>query len=203
VTGHAEVGILVGYKGSHIFRVYMPLRKGPVESRIVRFSNVRFNKEGLIIKPFLEKDKEADIQILVKNRGEVANQDRQDNDLIYQRVLNIHQQHQHRSKLKKVIIPELIKTDSEHKKSQNSNNEHSLSDKDKDSSAEEELKELKKMPEIEAKPELKQKSLRTQKIYMPRPEFNKVTHQQTQHNKNIAFYIIYTASLKSLIYNDS
>jgi hypothetical protein len=32
------------------------------------------------------------------------------------------------------------------------------------------------MPEIKAKPELKQKSLRTQKIYMLKPEFNKVTH---------------------------
>jgi hypothetical protein len=31
------------------------------------------------------------------------------------------------------------------------------------------------MPEIKAKPEPKAKSLRTQKIYTPRPEFNKVT----------------------------
>jgi hypothetical protein len=37
----------------------MLLRKGLVKSRIVRFLNVRFNKEGLITKPLLkEKNKE-------------------------------------------------------------------------------------------------------------------------------------------------
>jgi hypothetical protein len=84
VTGRAKVKILVSYKGSHIFRVYVLLRRGPVKSRIVRSLNVRFDKRGLIIKPFLEEDKEeANIQIPVKNKGEAANQDRQDNDLIY------------------------------------------------------------------------------------------------------------------------
>jgi hypothetical protein len=55
----------------------MLLRRGLVESRIVRFLNVRFNKEGLITKLLLkEEDKEeANIQISVKNRGEAANQD--------------------------------------------------------------------------------------------------------------------------------
>jgi hypothetical protein len=45
--------------------------------------------------------------------------------------------------------------------------------------AEKELKELKKlkeMPEVKAEPELKQKGLRTQKIYILRPEFNRVTY---------------------------
>jgi hypothetical protein len=175
VTGHAKVGILVGYKGSHIFRVYVPSRRRPVESKIVRSSNVRFDEEGLITKPFPKEDEEADIQIPVKNRGEAANQDRQDSDLIHQRVPNMHQQHQHQSELEKVIIPELIETDLEHKKSQDSDNKHSLPDEDKDSPAEEKLKKLKEMPEIKAEPEPKQKGLRTQKIYMPRPEFNRVT----------------------------
>jgi hypothetical protein len=53
--------------------VYVLLRRGPVESRIVRSSNVRFDEGGLITKPFLEEDKEADIQIPVRNRGEAAN----------------------------------------------------------------------------------------------------------------------------------
>jgi hypothetical protein len=75
VTKRAKVRILVSYKGSHIFKVYVLLKRGLVKSRIVRFLNVRFNKGGLITKPFLEKDKEADIQIPVKNRGEAANQD--------------------------------------------------------------------------------------------------------------------------------
>jgi hypothetical protein len=57
VTERAKVKILVGYKGLYIFRVYMLLKKGPVKSRIVRSLNVRFDKEGLIIKPFLKKDK--------------------------------------------------------------------------------------------------------------------------------------------------
>jgi hypothetical protein len=84
VTGRVKVGILVGYEGLYIFRVYVLLRKGPVESRIVRSLNVRFDEGGLVIKPFLEEDeKEADIQIPVRNRGEAVNQDRQDSDLIY------------------------------------------------------------------------------------------------------------------------
>jgi hypothetical protein len=202
VTGRAEVGILVGYEGSHIFRVYVPSRRGPVESRIVRSSNVRFDEGGLITKPFPEEDEEADIQIPVRNRGEAANQDRQDSDLIHQRVPNMHQQHQHRSELEKVIIPELIETDSEHEKSQDSDNEHSLPDEDEDSPAEEELEELEEMPEIEAEPEPKQKGLRTRKIYMPRPEFNRVTRRQTRHNRNTVFYTTYTAGPKLLIYNN-
>jgi hypothetical protein len=85
VTKRAKVEILVNYKGLYIFRVYMLLRRGLVKSRIVRFSNVRFNKEGLITKPLpKEEDKEeTNIQIPVKNRGEAINQDRQDSDLIY------------------------------------------------------------------------------------------------------------------------
>jgi hypothetical protein len=39
----------------------MLLKKEPVKSRIVRSLNVRFNKKGLIIKPFLKKDKKANI----------------------------------------------------------------------------------------------------------------------------------------------
>jgi hypothetical protein len=61
----------------------MLLRRRSVKSRIVRFLNVRFNKEGLITKPFLEKDKEANIQILVKNKNKAINQNRQNSDLIY------------------------------------------------------------------------------------------------------------------------
>jgi hypothetical protein len=78
MTERAEVEILVSYKGSYIFKVYILLRRGPVKSKIVRFSNVRFNKKGLITKPLLkEEDKEeANIQIPVKNKSETVNQDR-------------------------------------------------------------------------------------------------------------------------------
>jgi hypothetical protein len=51
----------------------MLLRKELVKSRIVRFLNVRFNKKGLITKPFLKKKKEDDIQIPVKNKGKAVN----------------------------------------------------------------------------------------------------------------------------------
>jgi hypothetical protein len=112
----------------------------------------------------------------------------------------MYQQHQHWLELEKVIIPELIETDSEHEKSQDSDNEHSLPDEDEDSPAEEELEELKEMPEIEAEPEPKAKGLRTRKIYAPRPEFNRVTRRQTR--QNTAFYTTYTAGSESLIYND-
>jgi hypothetical protein len=58
-------------------------KREPVKSKIVRSSNVRFNKGGLITKPFPEKNKEANIQIPVKNKGEAANQDQQNSNLIH------------------------------------------------------------------------------------------------------------------------
>jgi hypothetical protein len=40
-----EVGILIGFKGHYIYRVYIPLKR-----RVVRTSHYRFNKgQGLII----------------------------------------------------------------------------------------------------------------------------------------------------------
>ena len=74
VTAWVEVGILIGYKGSHIFKVYIPLRKGPAKNRIVWLLNVRFNEGGLIIKPLLEDD--TNILIPARNRGKnIKNQD--------------------------------------------------------------------------------------------------------------------------------
>ena len=64
----AEVGILIGYKGSYIFKVYILLRKGPAENRIIQSLNIRFNKRGLITKPLLKNN--TDIPIPTKNRGE-------------------------------------------------------------------------------------------------------------------------------------
>ena len=67
VAARAKVGILIGYKGSYIFKVYIPLKKGPVKNRIVQSSNIKFNKKGLIIKPLLKDN--TDIPIPAKNRG--------------------------------------------------------------------------------------------------------------------------------------
>jgi len=61
------VGILIGYKGSHIFKVYIPLKKGLIKNRIIQSSNIRFNERGLITKPLSEDD--TDILIPTKNRG--------------------------------------------------------------------------------------------------------------------------------------
>jgi len=74
VAAQAKVGILVGYKRSHIFKVYIPSRKGPAKNRIIRSLNVRFNKRGLIIKPLSEDD--TNIPIPARNRGKsTKNQD--------------------------------------------------------------------------------------------------------------------------------
>ena len=68
------MGIIVGYKGSHIFKVYIPLKKGLAENRIVWSLNVKFNKRGLITKPLLENN--TNILILTKNKGKsTKNQD--------------------------------------------------------------------------------------------------------------------------------
>ena len=67
VAAQAKMGILVGYEGSYIFKVYIPLRRGPTENRIIRSLNIRFNERGLIIKPLLENN--TNILIPVKNKG--------------------------------------------------------------------------------------------------------------------------------------
>ena len=73
----AEVGILVGYEGNYIFKVYVPSRKGAPENRVVRSSNVRFDEGGLITKPLPLPEEEANISIPMGTRGEVTkNQDR-------------------------------------------------------------------------------------------------------------------------------
>ena len=61
------MGIFVGYEGSHIFKVYIPLRRGLTENRIIQSSNVRFNKRDLITKPLSEDN--TDILIPAGNRG--------------------------------------------------------------------------------------------------------------------------------------
>ena len=67
VTAWAKIGILIGYKGSYIFKVYIPLRKGPAKNRIIELLNIRFNKGGLITKPLLEDN--TNILIPARNRG--------------------------------------------------------------------------------------------------------------------------------------
>ena len=61
------MGILIGYKKSYIFKVYILLRRGPIKNRIIQFLNIRFNKRGLIIKPLLEDN--VNILIPTKNKG--------------------------------------------------------------------------------------------------------------------------------------
>ena len=48
--------------------MYIPLRRGPTENRIIQSLNIRFDKKGLITKPLLEDN--TDIPIPAKNRGE-------------------------------------------------------------------------------------------------------------------------------------
>src|SRR6202021_354505 len=76
VKERAEVGILVGYEGTHIFKVYIPSRRSPLENRIVKSSNVRFDEGGLISKNLpIPENKNNDFLIPAINRGE--NQDRE------------------------------------------------------------------------------------------------------------------------------
>ena len=64
----AKIRILISYKGSHIFKVYILLKKGPVKNRIIQSSNIRFNKRGLITKPLSENN--TNVPTPAKNRGE-------------------------------------------------------------------------------------------------------------------------------------
>ena len=63
------MGIFIGYKGSYIFKVYIPLRRGLIKNRIIQFLNIRFNKKSLIIKPLLKDN--TDILIPAGNRVRV------------------------------------------------------------------------------------------------------------------------------------
>ena len=62
------MGILIGYKGSYIFKVYIPLKKEPIKNRIIQSLNIKFNKGGLITKPLLKDN--TNILIPAGNRGE-------------------------------------------------------------------------------------------------------------------------------------
>ena len=108
VKAQAELGILVGYEGEHIFQVYVPSRQGPPESKIVRSSNVRFDEGGLITEP--ESQQEVDVRPV--NRGEVQeNEDREPADLLKNVSDSIvNQDHQPRSQFQKVMVPEVQTT---------------------------------------------------------------------------------------------
>ena len=62
------MGILISYKGSYIFKVYIPSRRGPTKNIIIQSLNIRFNKGGLITKPLLKNN--FNILIPAKNRSE-------------------------------------------------------------------------------------------------------------------------------------
>jgi hypothetical protein len=96
--GHkCKVGILVRYEGTHIFKIYVPTRRGQLENRIVRSLNVRFDEGGLITKPFLDEDEiendnedeDASITLPYRARGE-TNYDKQ---LIQQVSKTQHKEH--------------------------------------------------------------------------------------------------------------
>ena len=67
----AEIGILVGYEGEHIYRVWIPGRKG-FAGHIVRTSNARFDENGLVTDVTAEgSGPEVDIQVPDESRGDL------------------------------------------------------------------------------------------------------------------------------------
>ena len=94
VKERAEVGILIRYEGTHIFKVYIPSRRGPLENRIVRSSNVRFDKGSLISKNLLiPENKNNDFLIPAINRGENQDQETSVPDLrVSDKYENLNQQ---------------------------------------------------------------------------------------------------------------
>jgi hypothetical protein len=68
----AEIGILVGYEGKHIYRVWIPGKKG-FAGRIVRTSNARFDENGLITDVTAEgSGPNLDIQVPDESRGDMT-----------------------------------------------------------------------------------------------------------------------------------
>jgi hypothetical protein len=68
----AEIGILVGYEGKHIYRVWIRGKKG-FAGRIVRTSNARFDENGLITDVTAEgSGLNLDIQVPDESRGDMT-----------------------------------------------------------------------------------------------------------------------------------
>jgi hypothetical protein len=195
VKERAEVGILVGYEGTHIFKVYVPSRRGPLENRIVRSSNVRFDEGGLISKNLpIEND---DFPIPAINRGE--NQDRETSvpDLrVSDKYENLNQQGEETELSDLPNHPEVssdIETDNEEK-----------SDED----------DIESLPEISTLEATTQRSRgrpkgAKNKIHKPDATLNRQTRSQQQSSQKnsvplpppIAFYNAYAAG-SELIYDD-
>ena len=76
LDARAEIGILVGYKGEHIYRVWIPGSSG--QGRIVRTSHVRFDEGGLITDPADDSLDHQDTEIPIEIRGKDVQQSRQD-----------------------------------------------------------------------------------------------------------------------------
>jgi hypothetical protein len=190
VAERAEVGILVGYEGTHIFKIYVPTRRGLLENRIVRSSNVRFDEGGLITKPFLDEDEienddeDTSITLPYRARGG-ANYDR---DLIQQVSKTQHEEHHSE-----------IETESEI-------SEPELHELDQYSEIDDE--DIEPMPTVTVR--------RTRKVYTLKPEFNRVTRNQTRErpqamkliqqlqnqNSSLAFIAAFTAGAHTSIYDD-
>ena len=81
--------------------MYVPSRRGPLENRIVRSSNVRFDEGGLITKPLPSEQEDG-------NRGdEVENQDRQAEDLIHNHIPDaLNQNRQKATEFQRAMIPQ-------------------------------------------------------------------------------------------------
>jgi hypothetical protein len=156
VAERAEVGILVRYEGTHIFKIYVPTHRGPLENRIVRSSNVRFDEGGLITKPFPDEDEiendneDASITLPYRARGE-TNYDKQ-------------------------LIQRVSKTqDEEHHLEIETNNENNsiIPEPELDESDQEvDDEDTELLPTVTVR--------RTRKVYTPKPEFNRVTCNQTR-----------------------
>ncbi|KAI0995961.1 hypothetical protein K3495_g12220 [Podosphaera aphanis] len=70
LDARAEIGILVGYEGSHIFRVYVPSRKNGIRS-----SNIRFDEDGYITSAPNELPSDLGEPEFSENRRESENEE--------------------------------------------------------------------------------------------------------------------------------
>jgi hypothetical protein len=187
----AEVGILVGYEGQHIFKVYVPTRGGGEDNKIVRSSNVRFDEAGLITKPLPYEEDESDLQQPII-RGE--NKDRQDSDLIHETEtseLSKNQDHQ----VRQVIIqPETVAPNNSAGEAEPFGDISHPEDSDFDDSAEQQSEaEPLPVPEVTEDSEeeelviSKKKGRPTgakNKIHVPNPEFIRQTRSKNKSNQN-------------------
>ena len=171
LDARADIGILVGYEGDHIYRIYMPHSK-----KVERSSNVRFDEDGYITDPSSEL---YDVPEISDTRGVTLNSDRQDT---FQNAVkpSMNQDTQRSSDLEALLHPDApLNRDSASEAEENVTPELS---EDSDSDTEDLT-----IPPIQLLPVRGRPKGSKNKVHAPIPEYQRATRSKGQIDQSAAY----------------